>query len=155
MLVSSSEAANDSSGIWRGGLLFNGCPKDHKNIRISHSGSTDQYKGIPENMVGRILMFMWSLAALVEGGSGRDVKAGATFGTSIKHTCPWFGRFLIWHQHRCPHISGDGRQEERIEALSISTTVVNSLRARFLLAQIRQAYTNSQRRSLKRIPRRV
>ena len=27
-------------------------PKDHINTRISHSGSMDQYKGIPESMVG-------------------------------------------------------------------------------------------------------
>ena len=39
-------------------------PKDHINIRISRSGSQAQYKGIPEIMVGRILMFMWSFGAL-------------------------------------------------------------------------------------------
>ena len=33
-------------------------PKDHINVRILHSGSKAQYKGIPEIMVSRILMFM-------------------------------------------------------------------------------------------------
>ena len=44
-------------------------PKDHINTRILHSGSKDQYKGIPDTMVGRILMFMWSFGALVSFGS--------------------------------------------------------------------------------------
>ena len=41
-----------------------GGPKDHINTRISHSGCKNQYKGIPETMVGRILVFMWSYGAL-------------------------------------------------------------------------------------------
>ena len=34
------------------------------NIRISHFGSKAQYKGDPETMVGRILMYMWSFGVL-------------------------------------------------------------------------------------------
>ena len=41
-------------------------PKDHINIRISHSGSTANISGIQKMMFRRILMFMWSLGALVE-----------------------------------------------------------------------------------------
>ena len=39
-------------------------PRDHINIRISHSGSKAQFKGIPETLFWRILMFIWSFGAL-------------------------------------------------------------------------------------------
>ena len=42
-------------------------PHDHLNIRIWLSGSKAQYKGgIPEIMVCRILMFMWSSWAILK-----------------------------------------------------------------------------------------
>ena len=47
------------------GASLLGGPKDHINIRISHSGSRAQDRGIPEIMVGRILMFMWSFGVLL------------------------------------------------------------------------------------------
>ena len=40
-------------------------PKDHTNMRISHSGSLrPNRRGIPEILFCRILMFMWSCSAL-------------------------------------------------------------------------------------------
>ena len=39
-------------------------PKDHINIRISHSGSEAHYEGIPEIQSYRILRFMWPFGAL-------------------------------------------------------------------------------------------
>ena len=44
-----------------------GGPEDHINTRISHSGSRAQSKGMPEIMVCRILMFMWSVGSLNTG----------------------------------------------------------------------------------------
>ena len=42
-------------------------PKDHLSIRIPHPGSKAQDKGgIPETMVCRILLFMWSFGILLE-----------------------------------------------------------------------------------------
>ena len=39
-------------------------PKDHINIRISHSGLKAQYKGESKIVVGRILVFKWSFGPL-------------------------------------------------------------------------------------------
>ena len=44
-------------------------PKDHINTRILHSGPNAQYKGIPEPMVCRILMFLWSFGFLEASGA--------------------------------------------------------------------------------------
>ena len=40
-----------------------GGPKDHVNMRISHSGSRAYTRGRAEIMVGRILVFMCSFGA--------------------------------------------------------------------------------------------
>ena len=48
-----------------------GGPTDHIHIRISHSGSQAQQKrGIPEILLCRILMFIWSYWALIHKVSG-------------------------------------------------------------------------------------
>ena len=39
-------------------------PTDHMNLRILHSGSMAQTKGIPGFIVCQILMFMWSFGPL-------------------------------------------------------------------------------------------
>ena len=40
-------------------------PKDRIQIGISHSGPRLQYQGIPETMVDRSLLFMWSFGPLI------------------------------------------------------------------------------------------
>ena len=40
-------------------------PKGHTNMRISHSGSKDQYEGDIKKMACRILMLMWPFGSLL------------------------------------------------------------------------------------------
>ena len=54
-------------------LLFK-VPKGHVNMRISHSGSKDQYRGIPETMVARIPLFRWPLGPVNPRSSAQSPR---------------------------------------------------------------------------------
>ena len=90
---SHSHAANQPQ-IGQNGL--DSGPKDHINIRISHSSSKAQLRGIPETMVCRILMSMWS------GGPIRCAHTISEPGTQmawLANAGCRIGRLELWRGH--------------------------------------------------------